>query len=245
MPTPLHLVWHRAELRTHDHPALTAALKMAQGNSSHVVPVVIIDDAIFNRPDLTPRRQAHFLENVRALRETYRKLGADLVVRRGVPEVELAKLADEWGDVFSIHFVKTYTSYAKKRDANVAAALADKGIEIHAYGGQYTHEPGEVLTNTGGRYGVFGPYRKKWQTLDKPDVLAKPDELPPLPKDIKVGDIPRVESDIPIPDAGEAAALGRLEWFLKNGEATYEKTRNEPGREDSTSKLSYYFNIGV
>ena len=245
MPTPLHLVWHRAELRTHDHPALDAALKMARGNNGCVVPVVVIDDAIFNRPDLTPRRQAHFLENVRALRESYRELGADLVVRRGVPEEELVKLAEQWGDVFSIHFVKTYTSYAKKRDAATAAALANRGIEIHAYGGQYTHEPGEVLTNSGGRYGVFGPYRKKWQTLDKPDVLAKPDKLPQLPSNIKVGDIPRVESDIPLPDAGEDAALGRLEWFLKNGEATYEKTRNEPGREDSTSKLSYYFNIGV
>ena len=245
MATPLHLVWHRAELRTHDHPALVAALTMARGNSSHVVPIVIIDDAIFNRPDLTPRRQAHFLENVRALRESYRALGANLVVRRGVPETELLKLAAEWGDVFSIHFVKTYTSYAKKRDAAVAAVLADKGIEIHAYGGQYTHEPGEVLTNSGGRYGVFGPYRRKWQSLDKPDVLPRPDELPPLPLKIKIGEIPRVESDIPLPDAGEEAALGRLQWFLDNGEKTYEKTRNEPGREDSTSKLSYYFNIGA
>ena len=244
MATPLHLVWHRAELRTHDHPALVAALKMAQSGGA-VVPVVIIDDAIFNRPDLTPRRQAHFLENVRALRETYRELGADLVVRRGIPEDELLKLAEELGDVFSIHFVKTYTSYAKKRDAATAAGLANRGIEIHAYGGQYTHEPGEVTTNSGGRYGVFGPYRKKWQTLDKPDVLDKPDKLPPLPAKIKVGDIPVVKSDIALPDAGEDAALGRLQWFLDNGEATYEKTRNEPGREDSTSKLSYYFNIGV
>ena len=244
MPTPLHLVWHRADLRTHDHPALVAALKMARGDGA-VVPVVIIDDAIFSRPDLTPRRQAHFLENVRALRESYRQMGANLVVRRGNPEAELTKLADEWGDIFSIHFIKTYTSYAKTRDAATAAALAKRGIEIHACGGQYTHEPGEVLTNSGGRYGVFGPYRKKWQTLDKPDVLAKPDKLPSLPSKIKVGEIPRVESDIPLPDAGEDAALGRLKWFLQNGEETYEKTRNEPGREDSTSKLSYYFNIGV
>ncbi len=244
MSTPLHIVWHRADLRTHDHPALCAALEMAKSGGA-VVPVVIIDDAIFERPDLTPRRQAHFLENVRALRESYRELGANLVVRRGKPAVELDKLAQEWGDVSSIHFIKTYTSYAKARDAATVATLANRGIEIHAYGGQYTHEPGEVLTNTGGRYGVFGPYRRKWQTLDKPEVLAKPNKLPSLPSKIKVGEIPRVESDIPLPDAGENAALGRLEWFLKNGEATYEKTRNEPAREDSTSKLSYYFNIGV
>ena len=245
MATPLHIVWHRAELRTHDHPALVAALETAAKRGGAVVPVVIIDDRIFERPDLTPRRKAHFLENVRALRDTYRKLGANLVVRRGDPPVELEKLASEWGDVFGIHYVRTFTPYAKARDAVAAQKLANLGIETHAYGGQYTHEPGEVLTNSGGRYGVFGPYRKKWQTLDKPDVLERPTKMPALPGKIKVGDIPKVESDISLPDAGEDAALGRLEWFLENGEATYEKTRNEPGREDSTSKLSYYFNIGA
>ena len=111
---------------------------------------------------------------MRALRESYKKLGADLVVRRGDPPVELEKLAHEWGDVFGIHYVRTFTPYAKARDAVAAQKLANLGIETHAYGGQYTHEPGEVLTNSGGRYGVFGPYRKKWQTLDKPDVLDRP-----------------------------------------------------------------------
>ena len=245
MSQPLHLVWHRADLRTHDHPALVAALEMARSSGGRVVPVVIVDDHIFDRPDLTPRRRAHFLENVRALRQVYRELGANLVVRRGDPPAELEKLAREWGEVFSLHFVRTFTPYAKKRDAIAAANLSGLGIEIHAHGGQYTHEPGEVLTNDGGRYGVFGPYRRKWQTLQKPQVLDAPKTMDALPSKIRVGEIPRVASDIALPAAGEAAALGRLQWFLDNGEATYQKTRNEPGREDSTSKLSYYFNIGV
>ena len=245
MATPLHLVWHRADLRTHDHPALCAALQMARETGGVVVPVVIIDDAIFERADLTPRRQAHFLENVRALRESYRDLGANLVVRRGQIIDELEKLTGEWNDVASLHFVRTFTPYAKKRDAQVSKKLGAKGIEICSHGGQYTHEPGEILTNEGKRYGVFGPYRKKWQKLDKPDILPKPDALPSLPSKIQVGEIVRVESDIKLPEAGEDAALGRLQWFLDNGERTYEKTRNEPGREDSTSKLSYYFNIGA
>ena len=244
MASPIHLVWHRADLRTHDHPALVAALEMAKSGGT-VVPVVIIDDHIFERPDLTPRRRAHFLENTRALRESYQQLGADLIVRRGDPPAELEKLARELGGVFSIHWINTFTPYAKKRDAVAAANLSGLGIEIHPHGGQYTHEPGEVLTNDGGRYGVFGPYRKKWQKLKKPKVLDAPTTLPPLPDGIEAGEIPVVKSDIALPEAGEAAALGRLEWFLENGEATYERTRNEPGREDSTSKLSYYFNIGV
>ena len=241
---PVHLVWHRTELRTHDHPALHHALEAAKSGGV-VVPVVVIDDAIFGRPDLTPRRQAHFLENVRALRAKYRELGADLVVRRGDVVEQLRGLVGEIGEVAAVHVVKTYTPYAKERDARAGAMLRELGVKFRGYGGQYTHEPGEVLSNEGNRYGVFGAYRKKWATLPKPELFDAPDRMNALPSKIKIGDIPSVKSDIPLPDAGEDAALGRLEWFLKNGESTYEKTRDEPGREDSTSKLSYYFNIGV
>ncbi len=242
---PIHIVWHRAELRTHDHPALHHALELAGKSGGLVVPVVIIDEAIFSRPDLTPRRQAHFLENVRALREKYRSLGANLVVRRGDVVKELEHLVKELGSVEAVHVISTYTPYAKERDEKARQMLGEHKIEFHGHGGQYTHEPGEVLTNEGKRYGVFGAYRKKWVTLDKPEILEAPEKMAPLPAKLKLGDIPTVDPGITLPEAGEDAALGRLEWFLKNGEKTYEKTRDEPGREDSTSRLSYYFNIGA
>jgi deoxyribodipyrimidine photo-lyase len=244
MSHPLHLVWHRAELRIHDHPALHHATQMAQDDKGVVVPLVIIDSNIFERDDLTPRRQAHFLENVRALREKYRSIGADLLVREGDPAKVLAELVKE-GDFKSAHLVRTYTPYAKKRDAAATEVLEKAGVEVHSHGGQYTHEPGEVLTGTGTRYGVFGAYRKKWATLDKPEIFEAPENLPSLPESMTIGEIRHVESDVPLLDPGEDAALERLEWFLQNGESTYEKTRNEPGREEATSKLSIYFNLGI
>ncbi|RYG72653.1 deoxyribodipyrimidine photo-lyase [bacterium] len=244
MSRPLHLVWHRADLRVHDHPALHHALELAKKDDGIVVPLVIIDTKIFKRDDLTPRRQAHFLENVRALREKYRSLGANLLVREGDPTKVLEELIKD-GDFKSAHLVRTYTPYAKKRDEAATKVFEKANIEVHSHGGQYTHEPGEILTGTGTRYGVFGAYRKKWATKDKPEIFAAPEKLAALPKSLKIGDIRRVESDVPLFDAGEDAALERLAWFLKNGESTYEKTRNEPGREESTSKLSLYFNLGV
>ena len=39
----MHLVWHRTELRTHDHPALIAALELAKADNTGVLPLVIID----------------------------------------------------------------------------------------------------------------------------------------------------------------------------------------------------------
>lgn len=244
MARPLHLVWHRADLRVHDHPALHHALQRAQSDGGSVVPLVIIDPLIFARPDLTPRRQAHFLENVRALRRKYQALGADLIVRQGEPAGVLAQFVKA-GDFESAHLVRTYTPYAKKRDAQATQLLESAGVEVHRHGGQYTHEPGEVLTGTGTRYGVFGAYRKKWASLDKPEIYGAPEKMPPLPGSFQSGEIPTVKSDVPLFSPGEDAALQRLEWFLRHGEASYEKARNQPGLEDATSKLSVYFNLGL
>ena len=236
----MHMVWHRAELRTHDQPALAAAA--ATGGS--VLPVVIIDSLIFARPTTTPRRQAWFLENVRALRESYRALGSDLIVREGVPDEVLGRLAREH-KVTHAHYVRNYTPYASVRDQAADRALGAAGVEVHRYDGQYTRPPGEVLTGTGGRYSVFGPYARKWLSMPMPELAPTPDRLPHVPRGIARGEIRRVESDVTLPEAGEAAALERLGAFLDEGEATYAEARNFPARRPSTSLLSMYFNIGV
>ncbi len=245
----MHLIWHRSDLRTHDHPALHAAAQMARETGAQVLPLVIIDPQIFSRQDLTPRRQAWFLENTRALRDSYRKLGCDLAVRHGEPVQVLGELARALQDtkhpLTQAHFVRTYTPYAKQRDADASEVLRALGIEVHSYGGQYTHEPGTVLTEQGERFGVFGAFRKQWKTLDLPPLLDAPAALPPIPHTVELGDIPFVSPGITLPPSGEVAARKRLDWFLENAESDYQKTRNEPGREDATSKLSYYFNIGA
>ena len=236
----MHLVWHRTELRTHDHPALAAAAR----SGGPLVPLVIIDPIIFGRPTTTQRRRAWFLENVRALRESYRALGSDLVVREGVPHEVLAKFAQDYG-VTHAHFIRNHTPYAFQRDAAAETALRGRGVEVHAYPGQYTQPPGEVRTGAGGRYGVFGPYLKKWLALPRPELASAPERLPAVPRRIARGTIPRVESDIPLPEAGEAAARARLEAFLRDGEANYPTARNFPEARPGTSLLSMYFNIGV
>lgn len=244
----MHIVWHRAELRTHDQPALWHAAQTAIENGETLLPLVIIDPEIFNRADLSPRRQAWFLENTRALRESYRKVGSDLVVREGEPHCVLGELCDEFSNiknaVTDLHFIKNYTPYAKARDGKVRDAMAKRGVRVLDYGGQYTHEPGEVLNDSGKPYSVFAAFRKKWATLEKPEIFDAPTKMPPFPK-TKIGEIRKVECDISLPDFGEDAALQRLDWFLGEPEKIYERTRARPDLEDATSKLSYRFNIGT
>ena len=236
----MHLVWHRTELRTHDHPALAAAA----GSGGAVLPLVIVDPIIFERPTTTPRRRAWFLENVRALRESYRALGSDLILREGVPHEVLGKLAGEV-KLEHAHYIRNHTPYAKERDEAADRALRGAGVEVHTYPGQYTHPPGEVLTGSGHRYSVFGPYARKWLSLPPPGLATTPDHLPPVSKRIARGTIPAVASDVTLPEAGEKAAIARLEAFLRDAEAAYASARNFPAQRPGTSLLSMYFNIGA
>ena len=236
----MHIVWHRTELRIHDHPGLAAAA----ASGEPVVPLVIIDPVIFGRPATTPRRQAWFLENVRALRESYRAIGSDLIVREGVPHEVLGRFAGEHR-VGHVHFIRNHTPYARERDAAAVADLEAAGAAVHAYPGQYSHPPGEIRTGSGTPYSVFGPYARKWRELPLPDLAPTPKSLPAVSRSIARGQIRHVESDIPLPATGEHAAIARLEAFLRDGEADYATARNFPANRPGTSLLSMYFNIGV
>ena len=246
----MHILWHRNDLRTHDLPALHQAATLAAQSGEAFLPLVIIDPKIFARPDLTPRRQAWFLENTRALRDSYRKIGADLIVREGDPVRVLAQLCDEFSGgkhaVTHLHFTANYTPYAKTRDEAARKELEKRGARVLAL-----RRPIHARTrhrsqkDDGTPYSVFAPFRRQWGTLKKPEILNAPREVPPLPSRIPIGEIARVESGIELPEPGEVAALSRLDWFVENAEKDYDKTRQRPDWGNKTSKLSYYFNIGA
>jgi deoxyribodipyrimidine photo-lyase len=88
-----HIVWLRAgDLRTHDHPALTAAAAMADRK---VLPVFVFDPEECEL--CTPATVGVIHEAVVELRGTLRDMGSDLAVLIGDPVVELPKLANAVG----------------------------------------------------------------------------------------------------------------------------------------------------
>jgi deoxyribodipyrimidine photolyase len=133
----MHIIWHRTELRTHDQPALHHAAQMALDSGEALMPIVVIDPKIFARPDLTPRRQAWFLGNVCALRDSYQKLGSNLMVREGEPHRVLDALCEEFAGgehkITHLHFVRNYTPYAKERDAKARQVLEKRGVRVLDY----------------------------------------------------------------------------------------------------------------
>src|SRR5579863_2586968 len=79
------LVLFTRDLRVRDNPALARACARARA----VLPLFVVDPAIH----VPPNRARFLAESVAVLREELRGLGGDLVIRRGNPAAEAARLA--------------------------------------------------------------------------------------------------------------------------------------------------------
>ncbi len=231
----MNLVWHRADLRLHDHPALDAALRVGP-----VLGLVVLDPNILQ--NTTPRRRAWFYRNVAALRQAYAQRGGVLLVRAGLPWEVVPRVVAELG-VQQVYAVRNSTPYARFRDAKVEQAL---GWAVRWLPGQYILEPGTLRKPDGSPYTVFTPFSKRWWAALEPTLLEAPQRFLPLnlPPGYELGSIPQEQTDVPLPPAGEEAALGRLEAFLREKLPTYHQTRDGLAGE-GVSRLSYYFTLGV
>lgn len=218
----MYLVWHRGDLRLADHPALLEAL--AQGP---VVGLVVLDP---NNLKTSPRRRAWFLENVRALREGYRKRGGSLWVVQGYPWERVPEVARRLR-AKGVYALKAYTPYGRYRDARVREALP---VPLHLLPAPHLIPPDLPKP-----YRVYTPFSRHFQGVDPP--LPAPEALPPAPEE---GEIPREDPDVPLPEPGEEAAWRRLRHFLEEGLPVYHLRRDRLDGEGG-SRLSPYFTLGI
>ncbi len=235
----MRIVWHRGDLRTHDHPALTAAA------AGPVLGLVVLDPAILDAT--TPRRRALFKAGVRALRSAYEELGGVLVVRHGEPAEELVRLVDALPrPVEAIHAIASYTPYGVHRDGAALAAVRDIGLGIRWHDGAYVHSPGTVRTADDSFYSVFSPFHRRWRSLGTPDPEDPPTAIraPRLDPGFDPGDIADETTDVELPESGEAAALEALDTFVRERLPDYAEQRD---RLDGagTSHLSVYLTLGA
>ncbi|WP_460378772.1 FAD-binding domain-containing protein, partial [Thermus brockianus] len=88
-------------------------------------------------------------------------------------------------------------------------------------------------------YRVYTSFRRNFQGVDPP--LPAPEALPKAPEE---GEIPRETPDVPLPEPGEGAALGRLQAFLEEKLGRYAEARDRLDGEGG-SRLSPYFTLDV
>jgi deoxyribodipyrimidine photo-lyase len=239
------LVWFRRDLRVRDHPALRDALHA----HDRVITVFCLDDRLLQGRHASGPRTQFMLECLRDLDHALKQRGGTLVIRRGAPERELSRLADEAG-ADAVYFTGDVSPYARERDRRVHAALTEQGVELHSCAGlTVVDDVTAIETGKGGPYTVFSPFHANWRGVPRREVLQAPRKLPPLPRGIDTCPIPDLdelglEQEVEDPmRGGETEGRRRLAGFLRNGIDDYGENHDALGA-DKTSRLSPYLHFG-
>ncbi len=163
-PLARALVWLRRDLRADDHAALHHALRAARQ-----VWCAFVFDRTILEPLPRADRRVEFIRDslvgldaeLRALAASHGVEGVGLLVRHGRAGDEIVSLAARLGvqAVFANHDDEPA---ALARDARVRGALADAGIALHLGKDHLVFERNELLTQGGGAFSVFTPYKNAW-----------------------------------------------------------------------------------
>ncbi len=232
------LVWHRADLRTHDHPALFSAIQQNQ----QCVPVFVLDPSLLVLPYSGQVRVQFLYANLLALNNSYKKLGSALVLRAGSPETEILKLAQDC-KATGVYALKSFEPIGRARDERLAKILQDAGIELKLFDGDCIIQPGQVLNGQDEYYKVFTPFYNRWLTLPMNAPLPGPQKL--LAHNISGLSFPEPSTNISLPVAGEEHAMALLQNFVTNQAGQYLSLRDTPSNNAGTSGLSAYLHLGV
>ncbi len=167
------LFWFRRDLRTTDNAGLYHALKSAR----YVHCVFVFDMQILDTlPSKADRRVEFIWESVQELAASLHTLGGALHVHHAEAKALIPKLAREL-NVDAVFTNEDYEPDAIARDLLVRDALMRDDIGFHPFKDTVIFEKDEVLTQAGGTYSVFTPYKNAWlKKLDAFQLKAYPVE---------------------------------------------------------------------
>jgi len=234
---PQGLMWFRRDLRLADNAALYHALRSCR----EVVCAFVFDKAILEGLAKADRRVEFIRESLVELAQAIDGHGGTLVVRHGLAEEELPRLARELG-VQAVFANRDDEPSAQARDAQVFGGLANAGITFHAHKDRAIFERDEVVTQAGQAFSVFTPYKRAWLArLD--DFYLKPypvehylDALVRAPEALR-GTVPTLDdlgfqktnlAELEIPTGASGGAQLFEDFFDKRIER-YHETRDYPG----------------
>ncbi len=236
------IIWLRADLRVHDHPAITAAVAA----HDHVVPLFVVDERLTSSGRFPSGPRNAFLRGCLAdLDAALRARGAALVVRHGRPEDVVPELARELGAA-EVLWTSAVSPFARRRDQAVTDALARAGIVACPQPGGYCADVSVPRTKAGKPMTVFTPFRRVQRELPRRAVLEAPARLR-LPDGLDPGELPAGPSladELPEPfrSPGEAAARVAMDAWVDGPIDRYGDRHDD--LSGGTSGLSPYLRWG-
>lgn len=258
--------WFRRDLRLADNTALMAAAKESAGD---VIPLFVLDDELLKGAHVAPARVAFMLDCLRELAVSLQETGSRLIVRRGKPEQEVLKLAQEAG-ADAVYFNRDYTPAARARDQRMSVVLESNDIRVESFRDLVVFEEDELLTGDGKPYTVFTPYKKAWLSrlgdvgieisdwrLEIDGSRRNADSAQSPISNLPHRDVPQSQN-IPfaqelgftlsqgVPAGGERKAMELLMQFKDAGALdAYSTNRDFPALANGTSHLSPHLRFGT
>lgn len=241
------LYWFRRDLRLTDNAALFHALK----SGLPVQPVFIFDRNILDRlSDKQDARVTFIHQRIVALQTELQALGSSLRVFYGTPETVFAKLLTE-GSIGAVYANRDYEPYALRRDAQIEAMLAEKGVSFQTFKDHVIFEKDEVLKDDGLPYTVFTPYSRKWRAALQKAGGSSPEQsffLKAYPTEGYFGNFRQTPPGA-IPSLAEMGfAPSKIEFPTSSVSQglikEYENARNYPAKA-GTSRLGIHFRFGT
>jgi deoxyribodipyrimidine photo-lyase len=229
------------DLRVHDNPLLTEASRTA----AQVVPLFVLDGALVEASGAN--RLAFLVGALADLRTSLRKLGADLVVRRGDPVEEAIRVAEAVG-AETVFTGSDASAYAQRREARLEHACRRARIALRMQETIAVVPPGELAPADRDHYRVFTAYWRRWREQPVPAPAEPPARLR-LPHALEPGPLPTLadlsarSAAANLPPSGEHAGRRRLDRFLAEGLRDYGRGRDDLA-QDGTSRLSPYLHFG-
>lgn len=250
------LVWFKTDLRLHDNETLVLAMEQ----SDEVIPVYCFDEAHFKTTKFgfkkTGNFRAHFLlESLMDLDKNLRAVGSGLIVVKGKPEVEIAKLIEKY-NVQKV-YAKDEVAYEElQTQALVQKELSKINTPLVTINSSTLYQEEDLPFSIKDIPDVFTNFRKQVEkeskiraAFSKPKAINSPEidvlNLPSL-EELGLENIATDNRAVLDFEGGETASWTRLEhyFFKTKSLSVYKETRNGLVGADYSSKFSAWLALG-
>jgi deoxyribodipyrimidine photo-lyase len=244
------LLWYRNDLRMQDHPAVHEAATMGY----ELLPIYLYEDSYetelpYQLGEPSCYQKKFLIESIEELNNSWKQLGAELLILRGSAEQIIPMLCTKYG-ISIVMASKEYAPNEIKTEMKLADALQKTSVSFKLFHSSLLINPEELPFSVEKLPDIFTIFRK--------EVEAKTKFLPPLSSTSSVHILKHQETSITLEYSGETKKYSiyftggelkgheRIQQYLweSNLVSSYKETRNGMLGMDYSTKFSPWLALG-
>ncbi len=250
------IIWFRNDLRLHDNEMLFRALQ----KSAHLIPVFCFDPRQFaitalGFPKTDSFRAKFLMESVADLKQNLQKLGSDLVIKVGEPEIIIPQIQQLVG-AKAVYASKEVTAEETTIEQKLETQLFKVGCKLNLYWQSTLYHIDDLPFPIKNLPDIYTEFRKEVERGVKiRTIFPTPTKLEahslesckmPTINELGLKEIENDQRSVLVFEGGETAGKARIKdyFWKKDLLKTYKETRNGLIGADYSSKLSAWLALG-